>query len=535
MRDYILLHINGREHKVRGADAFLPLTDYLRYELGACGTKVVCAEGDCGACTVAIGRAPEAADTAGNGQDARGLVYKPINGCIQYVFQLDCAHVITVEGVRNSAELHPVQASMVDCHGAQCGYCTPGFVMMLCSMYSECASGKSSFECGGAGDGAVGQTNSGANGGTVANNSGANGAARNGWAPERRVDRAVVKEALSGNLCRCTGYTSIVQSALAVDETKIHSFNEQYPAGEMLTSFAEHRKEPVQISAEGRVVAVAASVEDAVAFKGSHEKTVIVSGGTDVCVNMNKRSFEPPHLLSLANIQGLDQIDVREGKLIVGAKATLRDLEQVVKRLIPEFYKVMFVFGSPQIRYAGTLAGNIANGSPIADSLPFLYIMGAEVEVCGTKGSRTIKIDSFYKSYKVLALEPDEIIVRVHVPIPHPDEIVRLYKVSRREHLDISSFTAAIRMKNLDGVIRDPVIAYGGVGPLIIRLRETEKFLAAKPFTLETFTDAGQIAKKEITPISDVRGSKDFRFQLAENILLKFFHEHAEKEVLCLS
>jgi len=478
MRDYILLYINGVEHRVKGADALIPLTDYLRYGISACGTKVVCAEGDCGACTVAVGRV--------NGDE---LDYKPVNGCIQYIYQLDCASIITVEGIKNGEELNCVQTAMVECHGAQCGYCTPGFIVAMSSM----------FDAG------------------------------------TEINRASVKEGLTGNLCRCTGYLSIIDAALKTDAKSFQKFNTVYPPAPMREAFLEHQKEPARIECEGRSVFCPSSLSQAVSFKKENPAAVIISGGTDVCVNMNKRGLEPVHLMTTANLQGLDDIRHDEATLYVGSKVSLRTLETYVKDLIPEFYNILFVFGSPQIRHAATLAGNIANASPIADSLPFLFAMDALIEVFGSAGPRRIKIQSLYKGYKVLSMEPDEIIVRIIIPIPKTDELLKLYKISRREHLDISSFTAAVRMKNENGTIKSPVIAYGGVAPVVLRLKKTEEFLNGKPFTLETFTAAGKVACDEIAPISDVRGARDYRLQLAQNILVRFYHETANQEQLvCL-
>jgi xanthine dehydrogenase small subunit len=472
------LYINGNEHRVRGADAFLPLTDYLRYNMSACGTKVVCAEGDCGACTVALGK------LAPGGK----LEYVPVNGCIQYIYQLDCSHIITVEGVGNSEELNPVQAAMVDCHGAQCGYCTPGFIVAMCSMYN-CSD---------------------------------------------KLERADVKEGLSGNLCRCTGYVSIIDAALAVDAKKFVRFSEQYPDAAMSKAFKEHSQQPPMIEAQGRSVFCPVDLPSAVEFKKKHPDAVIISGGTDVSVNMNKRGLEPQNLLSTSNLLSMDQIENDGTCLIVGARVQLRQLEHYVKELIPELYKVLFVFGSPQIRYAGTLAGNIANASPIADSGPFLFVMDAAIEVASASGSRRIKINDLYQGYKKLAMTPEEIITNIHIPLPRMDDLLKLYKISRREHLDISSFTAAIRLQRDSDKIVAPAVAYGGVGPVVMRLRKTEEYLNGKPFTLETFKSAGSIARSEITPISDVRGAQDFRYQLAENVLVKFYYETAaERQLVC--
>ncbi|HEY9775901.1 MAG TPA: FAD binding domain-containing protein [Planktothrix sp.] len=479
MRSYILLYVNGKEHRVRGADAFLPLTDYLRYGISACGTKVVCAEGDCGACTVAIGRV-----------EGNQLTYRPLNGCIQYIYQLDCAHVITVEGMKYDEDLNPIQEAMVQMHGAQCGYCTPGFIVAMCSMLDEYGA--------------------------------------------RQPERATVKECLSGNLCRCTGYVSIIESALTADTSKFIDFNKQYPPEAMVRSLQQLCKEPVLIEQDGRFICCPAELSGALKFKKEHPDAVIISGGTDVSVNMNKRGLTPRAILSTGNIQGLDELRQEGDALVIGARVSLRSLERYVKELVPSWHKVLFVFGSPQIRFAGTLAGNIANASPIADNLPFLFVTDAEIEVAGAGATRRIKINELYEGYKMLRMKPQEIITKIIVKLPKDTDNIKLYKVSRREHLDISTFTAAIKMTMNGDNIGTCAIAYGGVGPVVLRLPNTEAFLAGKPFNLDTFRSAGAIARDEITPISDVRGSRDFRYQLAENILAKFYFETVGgKEPVC--
>jgi len=479
MRDYILLYINGTEHRIKGEQVFLPITDYLRYDKALCGTKVVCAEGDCGACTVLVGRA----------EDGSNLVYRALNACIQFVYQLDCSHVITVEGLTLDGELNAVQESMVNCHGAQCGYCTPGFVVALCGMFDA----------------------------------------------HEHVDRALVKEELTGNLCRCTGYEFIVKAALEIDQTKIFRANQQYPAAPYIKAFKEQASNPVLIDSGLRTFFGPTNVGDAVRFKAEHPETVIVAGGTDVSVNMNKRAFAPSVVMCTTQLPGLDQIRTVDGVVEVGARVNLRDLELYMRDLIPEFYKMLWIFGSPQIRSAGTLAGNIANASPIGDTIPFLMVADAEVEVTGVEGSRRINLNQLYKGYKILALKADEIITRIFIPVPEPTDVLKIYKVSRREHLDISTFSAAIRVVKDGNKIKSASIAYGGVGPVVVRLKKTEQFLQGKEFDFQTFASAGKMAKEEVTPISDVRGSSDFRFQLAENIMLKFFYETADERALsCL-
>lgn len=492
MRDYILLYINGTEHRVTGEKAFLPLSDYLRCDLGKCGTKVVCAEGDCGACSVLVGRLPR----QDNGGPA--LQYKPLNGCIQFMHQLDCSHIITVEGVALGDRLSPVQESMVDCHGAQCGYCTPGFIVAMTALFEN---------------------------GTP-------------------VSRLSVKDALTGNLCRCTGYESIIRSALTADAALFVPLNNQYPPRKMYDAFLQHHAEPVEIVDGDRQIFLPVTLEGAARYKSREPQAVIVCGGTDVCVNTNKREFHPGTIMGMNNVRDAGALEISGDTVMVGATVTLAELEDRFRLPIPELHQILYIFGSPQIRYAGTLAGNIANASPIADTIPFLYVMEAEVEAVSSRGYRWIDINQFYLGYKKLALKGDELISRIKFKLPKRNELLKLYKVSKREHLDISSFTAAVRL-SIDGAegddparpggtITSAWLAYGGVGPVVLRLPGTEAFLKGKELTLETMREAGRVARDEITPISDVRGSSDYRYQLAENILQKFYHETAgAKELAC--
>lgn len=482
MRDFVLLYVNGVEHRVSGEDAFVPLSDFLRYTLAQCGTKVVCAEGDCGACTVFLGRM----NAAKNDID-----YIPVNACIQYVYQLDCAHIVTVEGLKVDGELNRIQQSMVDCHGAQCGYCTPGFIVSICSLFEQCDKGQA-------------------------------------------CEKAAVSDALTGNLCRCTGYEAIIKAAMSVDEKQYKRLANLYPAERFLSVIKNHFDEPVLVKSAEAEVFKPIDIKSAVEYKANNKGIVIVSGGTDVCVNLNKGRLEPAKILVLTHVSGLGELKHNGSTVEVGARVSLRALEEFFKTTLPEFHHILWIFGSPQIRFAGTLAGNIANGSPIADSLPFLFVSGAEVEVSGLKGERRIKVSELYSGYRKMVLTDDEIIVRVHIPLPTKATVLKLYKVSKREHLDISSFTAAISLQRDGGSISNVQIAYGGVAAVVLKLKKTEEFLNGKPFNLDTFRQAGEIAMSEITPLSDVRGSKDYRLQLAANIMEKFFFEVAEEKELRL-
>lgn len=448
--------------------AFQSLSNFLRYQLTLIGTKVVCAEGDCGSCTVLIGRV-----------EHEHIEYRPVTSCIEFLYQLDGAHVVTIEGLAYGDQLNPVQEAMVRCHGAQCGFCTPGFVVSMCAAIAR------------------GET-----------------------------EREQLRAALVGNLCRCTGYEPIIRAGLEVNPRAMRCIDDIYPPAPLIDSMSAAAHEPVLIHADGRTFFKPTTLAGAVAFKATDPACVIIAGGTDVGVQMNKSLRDPRVVMTLAGLSDLRQITSSEGMLTVGACATLTELERSTQLCCPELNAMLRRHGSPLIRNAGTLAGNIANGSPIGDAMPALFVLGAEIELASQGGAtRRVDINQFYTGYKTNVMRPDELIARVHIPLPSANELFKLYKVSKRHDLDISSFMAAFHARLRGNVIESIRIAYGGVGPVILRLPKTEAFLTGQPLDEATMAAAGELARTEITPISDVRGSADFRLQLAENFIRRF---HAE-------
>jgi xanthine dehydrogenase small subunit len=297
----------------------------------------------------------------------------------------------------------------------------------------------------------------------------------------------------------------------------------------MVAEIGKRRGHSIEVRAEceGRahMCASPANLDEALEFLNEHPDATIVAGATDVGVRFNKSMTVPATILDLNRVAELAGVEVADGMLVLGARASWTALEEICEKWAPEFHKIIAVFGAPQIRHVGTIGGNIANASPIADSLPFLYVMDAVLELRSVNGTRSVPITDFYQGYKKLDLRPGELIARVRVPLPANDELLRLYKVSRRRDLDIASFTAAIRLR-LDGeTISEAAIAFGAVGPTVIRARKTEEFLRGQPLEELTMQRAGDVAVAEIAPISDVRGAADYRCQLTRNILLKFYHE----------
>jgi xanthine dehydrogenase molybdopterin binding subunit len=340
-----------------------------------------------------------------------------------------------------------------------------------------------------------------------------------------RVDDSALRAGLAGNICRCTGYVPILEAGLSVDGVTTRRVSSLYPSREMHDELAARGAAPLRIETDRRTFFRPNRLEDAVAFKARHPGAVIVSGGTELGVQRNKQGLEPSALLSLAGLGELARIDCDGDVLSIGANVTWTQLEEYSRDALPEVHAMTRRFGSVQIRNAATLVGNIAHGSPVADSLCLLLVLGAELELVGPRGTRRAAIEGFHLGPRRTILAPDEIIARVLIPLPGRDESIKLYKVSKRKEMDVSTFRAGIRVVRRDDAIARAAIAYAGVGPTAGRLPRTEAFLAGRPFSAATFREAGRLARAEVEPISDVRGSRDFRLRLAENILLKFYHE----------
>lgn len=481
MRDHILLFVNGKQNRIDGADAFRTLSDFLRGVLSLCGTKIVCSEGDCGSCSVLCGT-PDF--------EAKKFSYKPIDSCIRFVYQLDGCNIVTVEGLTDNevqcGSLNGVQQSMIDCHGSQCGFCTPGFVMTMTGILEDSQQ-----------------------------------PTENDW-----------RRGLTGNLCRCTGYSPIIDAGLKCEAQSSPPMNKCFEPAEMLKAIGGLASEEIKIESDSQTIYSPTSVDQAVAFLDQHPDAQVVAGATDVGVQFNKGYCEAKVWLDLNRVASLKKASNTGGAIVAGSGATWSDIETLIEEDLPQFHEILTWFGSPQIRNVGTIGGNIINASPIADSLPLMFVSDAELQLSGKGGTREVNINDFYQGYKKFDLRSGELLSQVRIPLPEDDEELRLYKISRRQDLDISSFTAAIKIKLSGSKIRSAAIAYGAVGPVVLRLPKTESFLVGKELDNKTMVAAGEIAVGEITPITDVRGGDEYRFQLARNVLLKFLHEVRPEGVL---
>ncbi len=468
MRDYISLHINGQPIRVSGAEAFLTLSDFLRYQKRLTGTKVVCSEGDCGACATLIGRL-----------EGETIQYLAVTSCILSMFQLDGAHVVTVEGLKQDGKLNPIQESMVSCHGTQCGFCTPGFVVSLHGLMA----------CG------------------------------------SKCSEQQIRRGLVGNLCRCTGYDSIFQAAMQTDTSKLQTLDQQYPAGALLQSMKEASNSEVLIKAGNQSAYKPATLAQALKYRKENPAVQIVSGATDLGVLKNKHIRELNQVMYLGDLAEMHGVRQSTSMLEIGGANTITDLENAAKDFNPELHQFLSWFGSPLIKNDGTIAGNLVTGSPIGDSPPPLMAMGAEVELTSANGSRRVKLDAFYTGYRKSVMQPDEIMTRIFIPTVPKSSILKLYKVSRRQDLDISTFSAAILLERSGDMISDVRLFFGGVGPTVMRMTKTEAVLRGQRASIERFTEAARVAKSEVTPISDVRGSEEYRRKIAGNIMLRVWNE----------
>ena len=351
---------------------------------------------------------------------------------------------------------------------------------------------------------------------------------------KRDYDAKHVRNYLTGNLCRCTGYQSIIESVLDIDTKDYVTVKQQYHSQEIHQDLLSTCQVSVALAHHQHQMLSPVSIEDAVSMLDQHQALKIYASATDLGVQYNKGHFDDQHVLSLQLIPELQAIECLQDSVKVGAMVSLTRVQNVVEHVLPEFAALLDIFASPQIKNNGTLVGNIANGSPIGDTLPFLMISEAELEIYSVDGMRRININTFYKGYKDFDLNPGEIIAYVHIPV-NQNYLMRLYKVSQRRDLDISCVSAAYKMQfDQDDILTDVAIAYGGVGPTVLRMQEVEQQLSGQSksqiFSQDNIEQVAQELSQRVAPLSDVRGSDDFRKKLVANLYRKFVYECTQQE-----
>jgi xanthine dehydrogenase small subunit len=470
--DAIRFWLNDRLIEERAVPATTTLLRYLRDHRALTGTKEGCAEGDCGACTVAI-LEPRADGPA---------TYRAVNSCLMFLPMLQGKRVFTVEALRESlpgqpagAGHHPVQQAMVDSRGSQCGYCTPGIVM---SLFEACY--------------------------------------RSDMGPTWKID-----DQLCGNLCRCTGYRPIREAAEAIAGSRPRDrfaaeANQYVPGDAGLDYAAPH---PTQGSQSYKQPTTEAALWDAL---DASPDAQLVAGGTDVGLLVTKRHQHLPNVIGLEGLEGLRAASQSPAAFEVGAGVSLTQVLELVDGALPALEKMLRVFGSRQIRSRATMGGNLVTCSPIGDLGPVLVALQAIAVVKGRNGTRDVPMGDFLAGYRQTALRPGEILWAVR--IPRPQGFAASYKVSKRREMDISTASAGMQVWVDNGIVRDICLAYGGLAARPAqRAVATEAALRGKPWTEATVEAAVPHLDTDYQPISDLRGSATYRSLLAKNLLRGFF------------
>ncbi len=451
---------------IADAPATRTVLQWLREDQRACGTKEGCAEGDCGACTVVVGRL----DAAGR------LQTRPLNACIAPLASLHGQALFTVEDLSKAdAPLHPCQQTMVDCHGSQCGFCTPGFVMSLAALYAHRTT-----------------------------------------AP----DDETVHVALGGNLCRCTGYLPIVAAAKTMFEAPRRDW---IPAG-TASALANLNAGPAHTQDADGSMAIVPLTEDALAeVLERHPDATIVGGATDVGLWITKL-FKPLKKLVFTHaVTGMHKVEVDAASIIIGGAATLREIEPALLAEYPELTEWLRRYAGPPVRAAATMAGNIANGSPIGDSMPVLLALGCVLHLRCGDARRAVDLNQFYLGYQKKDLRPGEFISSIVVPQRPPGMQLSVYKISKRFDDDISAVCAAFALRIESGVVQHVRIGFGGMAATPMRALQTEAALLGKLWSEQTINAAMRVLENEFKPISDHRATAAYRSRVSANLLRRLW------------
>lgn len=473
---------HGEVRSVADLPTTTTVLQYLREVSHCTGTKEGCAEGDCGACTVLVGEL-----------DEHGRVQlKNVNACTQFLPTLDGKALLTVEDIGDSERLNPVQSAMVDCHGAQCGFCTPGFIVSMQACYERhCEAGT-------------------------------------------KPTRQQLADDLAGNLCRCTGYRPILDAGERMFDAPVQRLD-RAPIAAALKRLAAD--EPLYYGAPSPAFAgridhfhSPRTLADLATLRQSFPNARLLAGSTDIGLWVNKQFRDVGDLIYVGDVAELKAIrhEPLNGAdaLWIGAGATLEDAWGALAAAVPPLRELWLRFASPPVRNAGTLGGNIANGSPIGDGAPALIALGADIVLRQGNRQRRLKLEDFYLDYMKNALEPGEFVEAMHVPLPDAHTTARGYKIAKRYDSDISAVCAGLALSiGDDGIVHTARFAFGGMAAIVRRATAAECAVVGQPWSAAAADAAAQALAQDFKPLTDMRASADYRMRVAQNLMRRLWLE----------
>tara|TARA_B100000686_G_scaffold46047_1_gene49133 strand:+ start:80 stop:1516 length:1437 start_codon:yes stop_codon:yes gene_type:complete len=464
---------NNKIVEIQSPDPNETILNYVRIKLKKTGTKEGCAEGGCGACTIVLG------ELKGN-----KINYKAINSCIAFVPALEGKQLILVEDLVLKGDLHPVQKAMVKYHGSQCGFCTPGFVMSLFAMYKNYPSYKDD----------------------------------------------VIKDSIQGNLCRCTGYRPIVDAAKSLNKgSKKDNFSKNKKI--VLSLLKKIKKRSIYIIHDNKKYFAPQTVNELSKILKKEPGAKIINGGTDVSLIVTKERKDLNSLINVNTIDELNYIKEFNSHIEVGSSTPLIDFEYFIKKYFPDFSLILKRYGSVQIRNVCTIAGNIATASPIGDTLPLLLALDSLIVIKGKNKTQIVPLNGFFKDYRKTKLKKGQFIHSIKIPL-FKKNIFKAYKISKRIDDDISSVCASFNIELKKNKITKIRIAYGGMSNIPKRAFKCEKALINSFLSEKIIQKAKKFLEEDFKPITDVRASKNYRMEVAKNLLEKCFLEVKQKKTI---